>query len=155
MAGKFTASIEAWSEKALRNADLVVKQSAQDVGIAMTRPKDGIVRGAAFEEGVVPVDEGELINSVIVQVGGQTTGRGGNESPPDFVAALAGIATGATILIGFTAPHARAIEYGFNPGDDTDTDYQGDNQVPGRFMVRLAVQQWQAIVAANAARLRD
>ncbi len=155
MAGSFTATIEGWSEKAIRNADLVVKQSAQDVGRAMTKPKDGLVRGAAFEEGIVPVDSGELINSVIVQVEGATTGRGAGDQPPDFAAALAGIETGQTILIGFTADHARAIEYGFNPGDDTDTDYEGDNAVPGRFMVRLAVQQWQAIVATNAAKLKD
>ena len=144
MTRNFAASVKAFSQKALRNADVIVKRSAQDVAREMTQPKDGLVRGAPFETGVVPVDEGQLIGSVIVQVGGALTGQGNAtaETPPDYASALAGFDTGSTIIVGFTAPHAPLIEY-------------GANGVPGRFMVRQAVQNWQAIVDANAARFKD
>jgi len=142
MTKSFSASVKNWSDKAIRNADLIVRQSIQDVGREMTQPKDGLMRGAPFEEGVVPVDEGELINSSFVDVAGVQKVRGGGEQPPDFTAALAGFKAGDFTVIGFTAPHARPVEYG-----------QGG--VPGRFFVRNAVQQWNGIVQRNAARLKD
>lgn len=142
MTKSFSASVKNWSDKAIRNAELIVKQSIQDVGEEMTQPKDGLVRGAPFEEGVVPVDEGELINSAFVDVGGVQTAKGGGSQPPSFTAALAGFKAGEFVIIGFTAPHARPIEY-------------GKGNVPGRFFVRNAVQQWNGIVQRNAAKLKD
>lgn len=142
MARTFTADISRFSGKARRNVDLVVKQSAQDVGREMINPKDGIVRGAPFETGVLPVDQGELLASSFVAVGAGVTARGSTASGPDFVAALAGLDAGETILIALGAPYARRIEYGWG-------------SVPGRFFVRGAIQQWPAIVRRRAAQLKD
>ncbi|BBU58510.1 hypothetical protein [Mameliella alba] len=157
MTQNFAASVKNWTEKAKRNVDVIVKQSAQDVARQMTQPKDGLVRGAPFETGVVPVDEGQLIGSVIVQVGGTLTGQGNAASaqPPDYASALAGFETGDTIIVGFTAPYAPMIEYGWSFGADDTNEGTGDVDVPGRFMVRQAVQNWQAIVDANAGRFKD
>jgi hypothetical protein len=151
MTKSFSASVKNWSDKAIRNAELIVKQSIQDVGEEMTQPKDGLVRGAPFEEGVVPVDEGELINSAFVDVGGVQTAKGGGGQPPSFTAALAGFKAGEFVIIGFTAAHARRREYGFSGTDSKGRSYSE----PGRFFVRNAVQQWNGIVQRNAARLKD
>ena len=73
--------------------------------------------------------------------------RGAGGAGPDFAAALAGFDLGEEIVVGFTAKHARPIEY----GRTTSTG----RVVPGRFFVRGAVQQWQRVVEANAALFRD
>ena len=140
----FSAQVRGWSEKAKRNADLVVRASIQDTAEMMSVAKDGIVRGAPFELGVVPVDEGELIGSLTVTIGGAITGQGNSAAaaPPDYAAALVGFEMGDTVQVAFTAEHARPIEYGANGS-------------PGRFMVREAVSQWQTIVDANAALFKD
>ena len=136
--GSFSATVRGWSEKGKRNADLVARESIQDIGELMTRPVDGVTRGAPFVVGKVPVDTGELIGSVIVQLNGSTIARGGLGVPPDFTASLAGFDLGDTVTGAFTAPYARIVEY-----------------KQGRYMVRNAVQNWQAVVNANAALFRD
>lgn len=144
MTQSFAAQVQNWSEKAKRNAELVVRGAAQDVAELASIPRDGIVRGAPFQVGVVPVDQGQLIGSLTVEINGGLTGTGNAASatPPDYSAALAGFEIGDVVQVAFSAPYARAIEY-------------GANGVPGRFMVRGAVQQWQAVVDANAALFKD
>jgi hypothetical protein len=151
MTKSFTADVRNWTEKAKRNAVLIVKQSIQDAGQEMTNAEDGIVRGAPFKEGVVPVDEAELINSSVVIVDGATSGRGEGGQGPDFTGALAGFEAGDYVEIGFTAKHARRREYGFSGQDSLGRTYDE----PGRFMVRNAAQQWNTIVQGNAAKLKD
>ncbi|WP_422073874.1 hypothetical protein [Tranquillimonas rosea] len=142
MAKSFTASMRNWSNKAKRNAGLVVMQSVQDVGNAMIRPEDGIMRGAPFKAGILPVDDGDLLASSFVAVGGSVTARGSKSKGPDFTAALAGIETGETIIVALSSPYARRIEYGWG-------------SLPGRLFTRQAVQQWEPFVQANAAKLKD
>jgi hypothetical protein len=142
MAGNFTADVRNWTEKAKRNVDLVLRGSAQDVSELASIAKDGLVRGAPFEVGVVPVDQGQLIGSIVVEIDGAIVGSGSLGQAPDYTAALAGFEAGEIMQLSFTAPYARIIEYG----------RQG---VPGRFFVRNAAQQWPAIVEANAALFKD
>lgn len=156
MTQSFTASVEAWSEKAIRNAELVVKGSSVDVFEIMTRRQPSVKEtGGTFVEGRVPVDEGELIGSVVVEVAGVQTGQGvvagKNSAPPDFEASVFGMALGDDVLSAFTAPHARRLEYGFSGTDSLGRTYS----TQGRFFVRNAIQQWETIVAQNAAIFED
>lgn len=139
MAGTFTASVKDWSEKAKRNADLVVKRSIQDTAELMTRRQPSIKETGTYEEGKVPVDTGELINSQAVSINGGVAGQG----DVSYAAIMQGMELGDTFQAVFTAPHARPIEYGVT------------GKFPGRFYVREAVQQWQNTVAKNAAKLKD
>lgn len=152
------AEFSQWSEKAKRNVELVVKGSAQDVSEIMTRRQEAMWRAdtgqqvkETFEVGRVPVDTGELISSVVVEIGGTRRGKGQGKNPPDFAAAIAGFEIGQDIVVAFTAPYARRLEYGFSGDDSLGRTYN----VAGRFFVRNAVQQWRTIVGANAALFKD
>lgn len=130
MAGTFTAQIRNWTEKAKRNLDLVIKQSAQDVfEIAQTPVAQG---------GNLPVDTGFLRNSFVASLNGSTSLTG----PDAYVLAIAGFELGDVIFGGWTAEYAVHVEFGAR------------GRAP-RFFMRGAAQQWQSIVNANAAKLRD
>jgi hypothetical protein len=129
MSGKFTAQINAWSEKAKRNMALVVKQSAQDVfEIAQTPVAKG---------GNMPVDTGFLRNSLISGL----NGNGSFEGADSYVLAIAEMEMGDVMIGGWTAAYAVHQEY-------------GTTSMAGRFYMRGAAQQWQGIVARNAAKLK-
>jgi hypothetical protein len=133
------ANLGQWSEKVQRNLDLVVKGSIQDVGEIMTRRQPSIKETGTFEVGKVPVDTGELINSQEGSLNGGVVAAG----DIDYAALVAGMELGDTVQAVFTAPHARPMEYGVS------------GKFPGRFFVRNAVQNWQAIVHANAALMEE
>ena len=122
---QFTAQIMAFAEDSKRRMELVVKQSAQDVGDLAQRP---VAQG-----GNMPVDTGFLRNSLIAGLNGSTSLKG----PDSYVLAIAGAELGDSIFFGWTANYARFVEYGT----------QGR---AGRFFALNAAQQWQAIVARNA-----
>lgn len=140
----FSAQVKNWTEKAKRNAELVVRGSIQDVGELMSIRQASVKEtGGFFEIGKVPVDTGELIASQEVSINGGVVGVG----DVSYAALVAGIDLGDAFQAVFTAGHARPMEYGFTTRSGT--------QVPGRFYVRNAVQQWPVIVDANAALFRD
>lgn len=117
------ADVSKWSEKAKRNARLVAMEAIQDTEDMMTERVPGLMRGAAFVEGKVPVDTSALINS---------------HKP----ALLGGFELGDTVVSGFggaAEKYAKHVEY-------------GTSRMRGRFFVRNAVQKWSATVAAVAAR---
>lgn len=143
MATTFTAQVRGWTEKAKRNAELVVRGSVEDVGELMSRRQASVKEtGGAFSVGFVPVDTGELINSQEVSIDGSPVHAPG-VAPPDYSAIVAGLELGDSVEAVFTAPHARPVEYGVS------------GRFAGRFFVRNAVQQWQVIVDQNAAQFRD
>lgn len=143
MTQRFSAQVKSWTEKAKRNMELVVKGSIQDAAELMTRRQPGVDdTGGTYVEGRVPVDTGELISSVVVEIAGVKRATGSGKNPPDFTAGIAGMKIGQNVLVAFTAPYARHVEY-------------GTGSTGGRFFVRNAVQQWQTIVAQNAAQFRD
>lgn len=126
---QFTAQIDAFAEQAKAKLELVVKQSAQDVGDLAQRP---VAKG-----GNMPIDTGFLRNSLVAGLNGSTSLSG----PDAYVLAIAGMELGDSVLFGWTANYARYVEYGT----------QGR---AGRFFMLNAAQQWQAIVARNAEKAR-
>ena len=140
--GKFLADVTAWSDKALRNVDLVLKASAQDVGELMQVRQASKKETGTYVEGKVPVDKGVLVGSLRARLNGGTVAVGVVGQGIDMSAAVAGFEAGDVLEVAYTAGHARPMEY-------------GSGTRPGRFFVRNAVIQWDAIVQANAARFKD
>lgn len=135
----FVATIEAWTEKAKRNLDLVVRGSTQDVFELATRRQASVKQtGGLYKEGFVPVDTGELIASQRLEINGAQVAQGAAA----YEAVIFGMKAGDVSTLAFTAAHARPIEY-------------GTSKFGGRFFIRNAVQQWQRIVEQNAAQFRD
>lgn len=126
---QFTAQIAAFAEDAKRKMELVIKQSAQDVGEIAQTP---VAKG-----GNMPVDTGFLRNSLVAGLNGTTSLSG----PDSYVLAIAGAEIGDSIFFGWTASYSRFVEYGT----------QGR---AGRFFMLNAAQQWQQIVARNAEKAR-
>lgn len=143
MASTFSADVSAWTERAKRNADLILRASVQDLGTAMTQTVPGKTRGGTLSVGNVPVDTGELVNSHQLAINGGRVSAG----PTAYSGTLTGLKLGDTVEGAFTASHARPVEYGYTTSRGT--------QVPGWFFVRGAVQQWQAIVDRNAKALGE
>ncbi|MEM1371471.1 MAG: hypothetical protein AAGG72_04480 [Pseudomonadota bacterium] len=136
----FSAQVRNWTTKAKRNTDLVVKGSISDVGELMTRRQASVKdTGGSYQEGFVPVDTGELINSQRVDFNGGVVATG----DVSYQAVIAGLKMGDTVTHVFTAEHARPMEYGVT------------GKFGGRFFVRNAVQQWQLIVDQNARQFGD
>lgn len=135
----FSASIAGFSEKAKRNADLVVRGAAEDVFALATRRQASIKETGTYREGFLPVDDGHLIGSASVEVNGRTAavGNPAAKMPPDFAMALAGFEGTGTVELVFNADYARHVEY-------------GTGKMPGRFYARNAVLQWNVLVDANA-----
>ena len=147
MSLSFAAQVAAFSEKARRNASLVLREAAQTTFEAMTRRQPSASEtGGSFEVGKVPVDTGSLIGTSYLAVNGQRIGSGkvakAQSTPPDFALGLAGVEVGDEIMAGFTAAYARAVEY-------------GHGAVEGRFFVREAAAGWQRAVDAAAAKFKD
>lgn len=143
MTQTFSADIRKWSQKAIRNAEVVVRDAAATTGELMSVRQASIKETGFFEVGKVPVDESELINSQVVSINGGIVATG----DPGYQAVLAGFEVGDTIEAAFTADHARPTEFGYTARNGT--------LVPGRFFVREAIQQWSATVAASAAKFKD
>ena len=128
MATSFTASIEDWSKKALRNADLVYKQSVQDLFELANRP---VAKG-----GRMRVDTGFLRNSLTMELNGGTF----LGSADSYILAVSRLTIGDSIFGGWTAEYAIHREFGTK------------SQSPD-FFARGAAAEWVGIVAKNAAKL--
>lgn len=137
----FTAQIEAWTAKAKANIDQVIKGSIEDVFELATRRQASITETGTYQEGFVPVDTGNLVGTARIAINGALVAEGKvagrNSSPPDVAVALEMVDEVKTARLYFTAHYAPMVEY-------------GTGRMPGRFFVRNAVAQWQAIVDANA-----
>lgn len=129
MAESFEASVSKWVKKTKGATEAVFKQSAQELFSIAQKPV-----GAG---GNMPVVTGFLRSSL--QTG--LNGEAGVEGEDSYVATIAGARLGDTIVGGWTAVYARAVELGF-----------GNRK--GRFFMSLAVQQWQSIVTRISAEAR-
>lgn len=142
--GTFAADVANWTAKAKANIEQVVKGSCEDLFEIMTRRQASAKETGGYTEGFVPVDTGFLIASARMSINGVEVARGikgatgATSSPPDWAVAVEGIEMGDVVAGYFTAEYAPAVEY-------------GHGNVGGRYFVRNAVMQWQAIVDANAA----
>ena len=129
--------MQAFADKSKAKMELVVKQSAQDVfGLATTTQPGVEATGGSFEIGKVPRDIGDLIGSFRI---GVNDTESADVNGINLV--IAGMELGDSVTGVFKSDHALPIEY-------------GTSKFPGRFYVLTAAQQWQAIVAANAAKAR-
>lgn len=152
MAKSFSAGLEDFDDLTEHAMRVSFLGAAEDATELMTRRVDGLTMGAPFREGYVPVGKtSQLINSFVLRLNGTDAQSGAGDYSMTFGQAELDDVVDAA----FTAPYARAIEYGFNPGDDTDTDYGGDTDVPGRFFVQGAAEQWPVLVAENVNLVRN
>ena len=138
MARRFSATIDKWSDRALRNAKLIILEAGEITYNRMTEVQASVKdTGGVFVEGKVPVDIGDLINSTRVEINGSVRSEGGGGSPADFVGSVLGIPDGATIAAYFTIWYAPHVE-------------NGTRKMPGRFFIRNAVRQWGRTVSQVA-----
>lgn len=121
----FAASVEGWSERALRNSEAIFKQSAQEVIADAQLP---VGRG-----GRMRVDTGFLRNSHVSGLNGQFGATGADS----YTLTIATSSLGDTITGGWTANYAVHREFGAR------------GQAPD-FFLRGAAQKWPQIVTANA-----
>lgn len=125
---KFIADTNAFIGKTKDQMLRVAKQSIQDtVRIAQTPGAQG---------GDMPVKDGFLRNSLVTQLRGATVATGGD----NYVLGIAGLSLGDAFQVGWTAEYAVARHYLVNANGGLFRD--------------KAAQQWQRIVASNAAKVR-
>lgn len=124
---RFSAQMNAWTEKAKRRAADIVRQSAQDV---IEDAQETVARG-----GRMPVDTGFLRNSLVSDLNGAQVAQGEG----GYVLALAQMQGGDVIRFGWTADYALHVEY-------------GARGIPGRHFVGVAASRWQEFVDAAARR---
>ena len=135
----FSAQVKQWSDKTLRNADLIKKAAAQTTFEKMSERQPSVKEtGGAFEVGKLAVDTGALVNSQIAFVNDAAVAHG----DVSYSAVISGLELGDTITGAFSAKHALWHEY-------------GNSNTPGRFFVRSAVIGWQAAVDQAVALFAD
>ena len=97
--------------------------------------------------GNMPVDDGILRNSLTSLLNSTAI----SEGPDSYIVGVAGWEIGDTFYAGWYTDYARRMEYGFIGSDSRGRVY---NQA-GNFFARNAVLQWQGIVSANAAKVKN
>ena len=146
MTRKFSAQIEDIAKLTERQLTAVVVDSVQDVLEAAQTPQRSVkLTGGTFEEGKIPVDERDLIQSLEVGYNGAYQPTAGATT-----LSVAGFSLGQTINARWTAAHALRMELGF-----TGTDSLGRNyQQAGRHFVGKNAERWSEFVKANAAKYK-
>jgi len=127
---KYTfAQLDQWTKKTQRRIDAVLKDATQSVvAVAQVTKAKG---------GRMPVDTGNLRNSLISSVAGGASGQG-EES---YIMAAAGMTGGDVATFTWTAEYAAAVN-------------NGRNGRPGAHFVEGAVDEWPAIVRASIAKAK-
>lgn len=137
MAKTFAAQLNDFANLTKQNLKYVAINAIQDIVEAAQTPQPSVKRtGGSFQEGKIPVDTAELINSLISGANGSF----GPEAADSYAVALAGYDLGDYMRFAWTAPHAMRIEAGF-----TGTDAMG----------RYYNQAGRHFVGANAARFSE
>ncbi|WP_054135310.1 hypothetical protein [Blastomonas sp. AAP25] len=127
---KFIADVGAAVRKRKGLMLQVAQESIQDVVRLAQTP---VARG-----GSMPVDEGGLINSLVTELRGAQVGQGEDS----YTLGIAGLRLGDAFQVAWTAPYAIARHY------KPESFGQG-----GGLWRDKAAQQWQRIVASNAAKV--
>ncbi|VDS08874.1 hypothetical protein PARHAE_02059 [Paracoccus haematequi] len=132
MAKTFTASLAGLCDQAKGNMRHIMRESVQDVLEAAQTPQPkAAIRGGPPEQGKIPVDTSELINSLTVD---------GAQGADAYVVKIAGMELGDVMEFAWTADHAARIEYGFVGTDSLGREYE---------------QEGAHFVGANAARFSE
>lgn len=147
MTKTFAAQIQGFADLTKRNLKYVAVESIQDVVEAAQTPQPSVKRtGGTFQEGKIPVDTSELINSLI----SGSNGSFGPEGADSYAVALAGYELGDYMRFGWTAPHAMRMEAGFTGTDAIGRTY---NQ-PGRHFVGANAARFSEFVMKHALEVR-
>ncbi len=122
----FTAAVNGWGDLTLAKMRRVAQASALDVFNDAQQP---VAKG-----GSMPVDTGNLRNSLVVELNGVRVGEGADS----YTLAITGFDIGDYVTGAWAAPYARARHY--KPPDF--------GQGGGMWRDRAAAK-WQSIVARN------
>jgi len=127
---KYTfATLDQWTKKTEKRIDAVLKDATQSVvAVAQVTKAKG---------GRMPVDTGNLRNSLISSVAGGASGQGAES----YIMAAAGMKGGDLATFTWTAEYAAAVN-------------NGNRGRPGAHFVEGAVDQWPAIVRASIAKAK-
>lgn len=144
MAGRvFSATIEGFADLTFKNMEYVARTAIDDVmETAMTSQPSVKLTGGAFEVGKIPVDVGDLINSLVSDVNGAPAGAG----PDSYVTAIGEFELGDVMRFAWKSDHAMPMELGFTTANG--------GHVPGRHFVGMAAAKWGDFVAARVAEVR-
>lgn len=135
--GEFAAKVKGFATLTKRNMRYVAAHSIQDVVEAAQTPQPSVKQtGGSFEEGKIPVDDADLINSLVAHIEGGASSEGAT----GYTVVIAGMEIGDSLKFEWTAAHAMRIEAGF-----TGTDALG----------RTYHQEGRHFVGANAARFQE
>jgi len=122
---KYTfATLDQWTKKTEKRIDAVLKDATQSVVAVAQQTK--------AKGGRMPVDTGNLRNSLQSSVAGGASGEG-KES---YIMVAAGMKGGDVATFTWTAEYAAAVN-------------NGNRGRPGAHFVEGAVDQWPAIVRAS------
>jgi len=123
------AQLDQWTRKTQRRIDAVLKDATQSVVAVAQQTK--------AKGGRMPVDTGNLRNSLQSSVAGGAMGEG-KES---YIMVAAGMKGGDLATFTWTAEYAAAVN-------------NGNRGRPGAHFVEGAVDQWPAIVRASIAKAK-
>ena len=122
---KYTfATLDQWTKKTEKRIDAVLKDATQSVVAVAQQTK--------AKGGRMPVDTGNLRNSLQSSVAGGAMGEGASS----YILAAAGMKGGDVATFTWTAEYAAAVN-------------NGNNGRPGAHFVEGAVDEWPAIVRAS------
>ena len=123
------ATLDQWTKKTERRIDAVLKDATQTVVSVAQTPK--------AKGGRLPVDTGNLRNSLQSSIAGGASGQGAES----YIMASAGMKGGNVATFTWTAEYSAAVN-------------NGRNGRPGAHFVEGAVDQWPAIVRASIAKAK-
>jgi len=127
---KYTfATLDQWTKKTEKRIDAVLKDATQSVVAVAQQTK--------AKGGRMPVDTGNLRNSLQSSVAGGATGEGKDS----YIMVAAGMNGGDLATFTWTAEYAAAVN-------------NGNRGRPGAHFVEGAVDQWPAIVRASIAKAK-
>ena len=127
---KYTfATLDQWTKKTEKRIDAVLKDATQSVIAVAQQTK--------AKGGRMPVDTGNLRNSLQSSIAGGASGEGASS----YILAAAGMKGGDLATFTWTAEYAAAVN-------------NGNRGRPGAHFVEGAVDQWPAIVRASIAKAK-
>jgi len=123
------STLDQWTKKTEKRIDAVLKDATQSVLAVAQQTK--------AKGGRMPVDTGNLRNSLQSSVAGGAMGEGASS----YILAAAGMKGGDVATFTWTAEYAAAVN-------------NGNRGRPGAHFVEGAVDQWPAIVRASIAKAK-
>ena len=123
------AQLDQWTKKTERRIDAVLKDATQTVISVAQTPKS--------KGGRLPVDSGNLRNSLQSSIAGGASGEGASS----YILVAGNMKGGDLATFTWTAEYAAAVN-------------NGNRGRPGAHFVEGAVDQWPAIVRASIAKAK-